>query len=114
HDRKYLSVILSLTVLRYQTSTPVPYTTLFRSLVFAALFHDVAKPVTARVDETGRIRFNEHDRVGAEITEAIMRTRSCSLKRMRRSEEHTSELLSRFDLVCRLLLAKKNNFISEE
>src|SRR5699024_12133085 len=26
-----------------------------------------------------------------------------------RSEEHTSELQSRFDLVCRLLLANKNN-----
>jgi poly(A) polymerase len=44
-----------------------------RPLVFAVLFHDVAKPVTARVDETGRIRFNEHDRIGAEMTEAIMR-----------------------------------------
>jgi poly(A) polymerase len=42
-------------------------------LVFAVLFHDVAKPITARVDETGRIRFNEHDRIGAEMTEAIMR-----------------------------------------
>ncbi|MBX6324532.1 MAG: CCA tRNA nucleotidyltransferase [Chthoniobacterales bacterium] len=42
-------------------------------LVFAVLFHDVAKPVTARVDETGRIRFNEHDRIGAEMTKAIMR-----------------------------------------
>jgi poly(A) polymerase len=42
-------------------------------LVFSVLFHDVAKPVTARVDETGRIRFNEHDRIGAEMTEAIMR-----------------------------------------
>src|SRR5205809_3521809 len=42
-------------------------------LVFAVLFHDVAKPVTARVDETGRIRFNEHDRIGAEMTGAIMR-----------------------------------------
>src|SRR5699024_12162783 len=29
--------------------------------------------------------------------------------RPRRSEEHTSELQSRFDLVCRLLLEKKNN-----
>src|SRR6266704_5793892 len=28
-----------------------------------------------------------------------------------RSEEHTSELQSRFDLVCRLLLEKKNNKI---
>ena len=42
-------------------------------LVMAVLFHDIAKPVTARVDETGRIRFNEHDRIGAEMTEAIMR-----------------------------------------
>src|SRR5882757_9259406 len=42
-------------------------------LVFAVLFHDVAKPVTSRVDETGRIRFNEHDRIGAHMTEAIMR-----------------------------------------
>src|SRR5699024_12292898 len=33
----------------------------------------------------------------AEIVEAV------------RSEEHTSELQSRFDLVCRLLLEKKNN-----
>src|SRR5207249_2974902 len=31
----------------------------------------------------------------------------------RRSEEHTSELQSRFDLVCRLLLEKKNPFIQE-
>jgi poly(A) polymerase len=42
-------------------------------LVFAVLFHDVAKPVTSTVDNTGRIRFNEHDRIGAEMTEAIMR-----------------------------------------
>jgi len=42
-------------------------------LVLAVLFHDVAKPVTATVDKTGRIRFNEHDRIGAQMTEAIMR-----------------------------------------
>ena len=42
-------------------------------LVLAILFHDVAKPVTATVDKTGRIRFNEHDRIGAEMTDAIMR-----------------------------------------
>src|SRR4029077_19647840 len=28
-------------------------------LVLSVLFHDVGKPVTAAVDETGRIRFNE-------------------------------------------------------
>src|SRR5213596_1727270 len=42
-------------------------------LVFAVLFHDVAKPRTATIDETGRIRFNAHDRIGAEMTEKIMR-----------------------------------------
>jgi len=41
-------------------------------LVFSVLFHDVGKPPTASVDETGRIRFNGHDRVGAEMTEGIM------------------------------------------
>ena len=41
-------------------------------LILSVLFHDVAKPVTATVDETGRIRFNEHDRIGAAMTESIM------------------------------------------
>jgi poly(A) polymerase len=41
-------------------------------LVFSVLFHDIAKPPTAIVDEEGRIRFNGHDRIGAEMTEAIM------------------------------------------
>ena len=41
-------------------------------LVFSVLFHDVGKPSTAIVDEEGRIRFNGHDRIGAEMTEAIM------------------------------------------
>jgi poly(A) polymerase len=41
-------------------------------LVFSVLLHDVAKPKTATVDETGRIRFNGHDRIGAEMTEEIM------------------------------------------
>ena len=54
---------LMLQVLREEVSVP---------LVFAVLFHDVAKPVTATVDKTGRIRFNEHDRIGAEMTDAIM------------------------------------------
>jgi len=42
-------------------------------LIFGVLLHDVAKPRTATVDNTGRIRFNEHDRIGAEMTEEIMR-----------------------------------------
>src|SRR5437868_12467027 len=32
-------------------------------------------------------------------------------KKLVRSEEHTSELQSRFDLVCRLLLEKKKNIL---
>ena len=42
-------------------------------LVFSVVLHDVAKPRTATVDETGRIRFSGHDRLGAEMTEEIMR-----------------------------------------
>jgi poly(A) polymerase len=41
-------------------------------LVFSVILHDVAKPPTATVDEDGRIRFNAHDRIGAEMTEQIM------------------------------------------
>jgi poly(A) polymerase len=41
-------------------------------LVLSVLFHDIGKPPTYAVDETGRIRFNGHDRVGAEMTEALM------------------------------------------
>ena len=41
-------------------------------LIFSVLFHDIGKPPTASVDEKGRIRFNGHDRVGAEMTAAIM------------------------------------------
>jgi len=41
-------------------------------LVLSVLFHDIGKPSTASVDEKARIRFNGHDRVGAEMTEAVM------------------------------------------
>ncbi|CAN5481826.1 HD domain-containing protein [soil metagenome] len=41
-------------------------------LVFSVLFHDIGKPPTSSVDENGRIRFNGHDRVGAEMTEGVM------------------------------------------
>jgi poly(A) polymerase len=41
-------------------------------LAFAVLLHDIDKPTTRTVDETGRIRFNAHDRLGAATTERIM------------------------------------------
>lgn len=41
-------------------------------LVLAVLFHDLGKPPTYAVDETGRIRFNGHEKISAEMTEEIM------------------------------------------
>ncbi len=46
-------------------------------LFFAALYHDVSKPDTKTVEESGRIRFFEHDLKGVEI--AAQRARSFNL-----------------------------------
>lgn len=43
------------------------------TLVLSTLFHDIGKPRTRSVDENGRIRFNHHERVGAEMAEQILR-----------------------------------------
>src|SRR5438034_3234179 len=71
-------------------STLFPYTTLFRS------------------GEVGRAR---PPLAAAAPRRADPRARATSLRgqRDRRSEEHTSELQSHSDLVCRLLLEKKKN-----
>jgi tRNA nucleotidyltransferase/poly(A) polymerase len=42
-------------------------------LVLSVLLHDIAKPATFAVDATGRIRFNGHDKLGAQMTEEILR-----------------------------------------
>jgi poly(A) polymerase len=42
-------------------------------LVLSVLLHDIAKPATFTVDETGRIRFNGHDKLGAVMTGEILR-----------------------------------------
>lgn len=43
-------------------------------LVLSVLFHDIAKPATQTIDaESGRIRFNGHDKLGAEMTGIILR-----------------------------------------
>jgi len=47
------------------------------ALFFAALYHDVQKPATRTVDETGRIRFYDHDVQGAEV--AAQRARAFNL-----------------------------------
>ena len=41
-------------------------------LVLSVLFHDIGKPKTFAVHETGRIRFSGHDKLGAEMTEEVM------------------------------------------
>jgi poly(A) polymerase len=41
-------------------------------LALGVLFHDVGKKPTAKMDENGRIRFNEHESVGAGMAEQIM------------------------------------------
>lgn len=42
-------------------------------LAFSVLLHDIAKPDTYTVDHTGRIRFNEHESIGARKAETILR-----------------------------------------
>jgi poly(A) polymerase len=41
-------------------------------LVLSVLFHDIGKPATFAVDPDGRIRFSGHDKLGAEMTVALM------------------------------------------
>src|SRR2546430_8376926 len=73
-------------------STLFPYTTLFRS--------DGAPGHAPRDGDQRRIaRRGEAD--GREVLRLVLR-----------SEEHTSELQSQSNLVCRLLLEKKNNSLS--
>src|SRR2546427_7523206 len=79
-------------------STLFPYTTLFRS-------HGVV------IDLGGRGRGQEHERERQQQTAHHWTSASKTPVRMRwsrfRSEEHTSELQSQSNLVCRLLLEKK-------
>src|SRR5258706_6902851 len=87
-------------------STLFPYTTLFRSLVRAAPGRAYPKPtVGAVVVSGGKV-------VGEGVTERNGRHGEVvaldAAAEAARSEEHTSELQSLTNLVCRLLLEKKN------
>src|SRR5256885_11608098 len=90
-----------LMIRRPPRSTLFPYTTLFRSSIKKnrpVVFHEVTDELVKEVDR---------------ILEKILRQGADSLtpkeKQImeRRSEEHTSELQSPCNLVCRLLLEKK-------
>lgn len=80
-------------------------------LVFSVLLHDVAKPRTANVDLTGRIRFNAHDRIGAEMSEAIMER----LRFSRAEIDATVEMVRQhmvFKDVPRMRVAKLKRFMA--
>jgi poly(A) polymerase len=55
---------------RLMLSLLPPETTL--SVVWSVLLHDIGKPATAMQDETGRWRFNGHERVSARMAEEIL------------------------------------------
>src|SRR3989475_6699393 len=79
-------------------STLFPYTTLFRSVVVINGLGELPGP--AVFHPSGRLLI-------ASEQEGILEVNT--LTRSLRSEEHTSELQSQSNLVCRLLLEKKKN-----
>src|SRR5438067_3236816 len=93
---------------RPPSPTLFPYTTLFRS-------RRVDLHVRRAAEQSGRIAaarlpgaadLHEELPVGRELDELVVLGIVAADPDVR-SEEHTSELQSRFDLVCRLLLEKK-------
>lgn len=58
-------------------------------LRFAALLHDIGKPKTARLDESGDWTFHDHERVGEMMVEIIFRRLKMSLLNM----EYVKELV---------------------
>src|SRR2546430_6063856 len=92
-------------------STLFPYTTLFRS-VLGLEFHEDLGGAGGGGDGGDQVRFplqseEAHPMSLAELAEL---TGKSDLVATIRSEEHTSELQSQSNLVCRLLLEKKNPY----
>src|SRR5436190_7772138 len=83
---------------RRPCSTLFPYTTLFRSLCLAVAGASF-KPIHSPPPATSRV-----PRLAAKPCSSLWMSREAENER---SEEHTSELQSHSDLVCRLLLEKK-------
>src|SRR2546427_9716511 len=99
-ERRCLYRFFFLMIRRPPRSTLFPYTTLFRSRfpVRAALPRQSGPPAAAG-GESGADRPPAGFLTGAPVDEIAGPSR--------RSEEHTSELQSQSNLVCRLLLEKK-------
>src|SRR5699024_12718795 len=87
-------------------STLFPYTTLFRSAAPPPEGHRGGAVRPAGREDPLR---NRAGRLRRGASGGLLRRGHRGVHRLReaRSEEHTSELQSRFDLVCRLLLEKK-------
>src|SRR5256885_4061071 len=85
-------------------STLFPYTTLFRSL---DRLGDRAGAVEAYEEFTKRLAADLETEPAAETKALLAAVRA--RETAARSEEHTSELQSPCNLVCRLLLEKKKN-----
>src|SRR5258708_17230241 len=84
-------------------STLFPYTTLFRSVVA------LARRERAAADLVDAVPGAVHPFAG----EVVVGRRNPGALVDDRSEEHTSELQSPDHLVCRLLLEKKNNILTD-
>src|SRR5258706_4721605 len=84
-------------------STLFPYTTLFRSARIAAITRVTTDPIKA----SGSFGFipKRNDSTSFDAARAV----GTLIASPARSEEHTSELQSLTNLVCRLLLEKKQN-----
>src|SRR5699024_12842793 len=102
-----------LLTLHYPIIIPFPYTTLFRSfynIITMSEDKNKLKPTVlwfTGLSGSGKSTISE--KVYPALKERGYRVEHLDGDAIRRSEEHTSELQSRFDLVCRLLLEKKNN-----
>src|SRR5207248_5833961 len=101
--RSRLSVQCVLVVMRPPPgSTLFPYTTLFRSPARG----DSQRPRRARRLGCGSVQVAARTMVKMQSPVPVTHPHSTSATR---SEEHTSELQSPYDLVCRLLLDKKTS-----
>ena len=82
-------------------------------LVFSVLFHDIGKPPTFSVDETGRIRFNGHEKVGADMTEQLMLRLRFPRKEIDATVEGVANHMA-FKDVQEMRVAKLKRFMSRE
>src|SRR2546430_10437379 len=88
-------------------STLFPYTTLFRSRAAELPLHPVVRGRGPLPDRVAEPAAEENDGPLPGVTHLVDEGLHHHVPRSQRSEEHTSELQSQSNLVCRLLLAKK-------